>query len=614
MLSCRPRHVRSPNININRDPRWGRNQEVPSEDPLLNGEFGKLYTMGLQQGEDSRYTKVVVTLKHWDAYSLEDSDGFTRHNFDAKVSNFALMDTYWPAFRKAVMEGNAKGVMCSYNALNGRPTCTHPLLTKVLRDIWKFDGYVTSDTGAIEDIYAKHHYTANASAAVAAALRDGRCDMDSGAVYHDALLDAVNSGECSMDDVDRALYNTLKLRFELGLFDPIEDQPYWRINASSINTTYAQDLNMKITLESMILLQNHNNALPFKKGRKVAVIGPHINAQEALVGNYLGQLCPDDSFDCITSPLAAIEAINGMSNTVSAMGSGVLACTDASIQEAVNVAKDADYVVLLIGINDTIEAESNDRTSIDLPQCQHKLTAAIAHLNKTTAAVLINGGMLAIEQEKKQLPAIIEAGYPGFYGGAAIAKTIFGDNNHLGGKLPYTVYPADYIHKINMSDMEMTNSPGRSYRYYTGQPLWPFGFGLAYTTFSVQSPGPSASTFATGSNTSFSLPVHVVNTGKRTGDTVVQVYMAPVSLPHRSFSLKKQLIAFERVHLTPNQRLGVTIPLSADVFNMVDPVTGNVVSTPGSYRLVVSDGVAPTLRFSVSLHGDEVVVEKFPSV
>lgn len=184
----------SPNININRDPRWGRNQEVPSEDPLINGEFGKLYTKGLQEGEDSRYLKTIVTLKHWNAYSLEDSDGRTRHNFNAKISNFALQDTYWPAFKMSVMDGKAKGVMCSYNAVNGKPTCAHPLLAKVLRDEWKFDGYVTSDTGAIDDIYAKHHYAHNASAAVAVALRDGRCDMDSGAVYHDALLVAVRTG------------------------------------------------------------------------------------------------------------------------------------------------------------------------------------------------------------------------------------------------------------------------------------------------------------------------------------------------------------------------------------------------------------------------------------
>ena len=184
----------SPNININRDPRWGRNQEVPSEDPLLNGEFGKLYTQGLQEGEDKRYTKVVVTLKHWAAYSLEDSDGHTRHNFNANVSNFALQDTYWPAFRRSVVDGKAKGVMCSYNALNGKPTCAHPLLRKVLREDWQFDGYLTSDTGAIADIYMQHKYTHNAPSAVASAVRDGECDMDSGAVFAGALLKAVGNG------------------------------------------------------------------------------------------------------------------------------------------------------------------------------------------------------------------------------------------------------------------------------------------------------------------------------------------------------------------------------------------------------------------------------------
>jgi beta-glucosidase-like glycosyl hydrolase len=186
----------SPNININRDPRWGRNQEVPSEDPYLNGQFGTSYTVGLQKGksEDPRYIQAVVTLKHWDAYSLENSGGKTRHNFNAIVDNFTLADTYLPAFKETVTVGNALGVMCSYNSVNGVPTCASPFLNKVLRDTWKFDGYVTSDTGAVADIYKEHHYTKDGATASCAALKDGGCDIDSGSVYHGNLLAGVKAG------------------------------------------------------------------------------------------------------------------------------------------------------------------------------------------------------------------------------------------------------------------------------------------------------------------------------------------------------------------------------------------------------------------------------------
>jgi xylan 1,4-beta-xylosidase len=183
--------------------------KVPSEDPYINGQFGVGYTKGLQEGDDPRYVQAISTLKHWDAYSLEDADGFTRHDFDAQVSNFSLADTYWPAFKASVVEGGALGAMCSYNAVNGVPTCASPLLDSVLRGQWNFSGYVTSDTGAVSDIYQKHKYRSSGEGATCAALHDGGCDIDSGGVYHSHLLSGVQQGKCSMDDVKRALRRTL---------------------------------------------------------------------------------------------------------------------------------------------------------------------------------------------------------------------------------------------------------------------------------------------------------------------------------------------------------------------------------------------------------------------
>ena len=458
----------SPNVNIARDPRWGRNQEVPSEDPFINGVFGTAYTKGLQEGEDPRFLQAIVTLKHWDAYSLEDADGRTRHDFDAIISNFTLADTYWPAFKASVQEGKAHGVMCSYNSVNGVPTCANAFLDHVLRDEWGFDGYITSDTGAVADIYKNHHYSPTAEAATCAALRDGGCDLDSGSVYSPHLLPALAQGLCDMSDVKQALRRTLGLRFRLGLFDPIEDQPYWHVSKDAVNTTASQETNKRAARESMVLLQN-DGTLPLPKGKTIAVVGPHAKANAALVGNYLGQLCPDrvGSYTCIQTPFDAIAALNSPGAVTYSAGCDVTKAITGGVDAAVAACKAADSCVLALGIDEAVEGESHDRTEIDLPAPQHELAAAVLALKKPTAIFLLNGGMVGIEAEKASGAPIIEAFYPGFWGAEAIATTLFGDNENLGGKMPITTYPTSYLAQpsINMSNMAMEpvdGGPGRS--------------------------------------------------------------------------------------------------------------------------------------------------------
>jgi len=594
----------SPNINIARDPRWGRNQETPSEDPTLNGLFGKLYTKGLQEGEDSRYLKVVVTLKHWDAYSLEDADGFTRHNFNAIVSDYDLYNTYYPAFKTSIIDGGAKGIMCSYNALNGIPTCAHPNLTSVLED-WNFSGYITSDTGAIADIYQEHKYVSSGEEAACRAVVDGRCDINSGAVYHDSLLGGVKKGFCGMADVDRALYNTLKLRFELGLFDPIENQPYWHVSPSQIATPQAKDLNLLSALESMVLLKNEGKILPFPTGKSVAVIGPHSNAREALVGNYLGQLCPSNDFSCVQSVYEAIGEWNVGGSVSLHQGCGLTKNDTSGFPAAISAAKQADYVILVMGIDDSIEAEDKDRVSIDLPTIQHMLIDAIMQLKKPTALVLINGGMVAIEQEKQSVPAILEAGYPGMLGAEAIARTLFGKNDHLGGKLPYTIYPADYVNQVPMSYMGMepvsNGSPGRTYRYYKGPVIYPFGYGLSYATFEIESircmnlpPVPM------NSKDPVQLSVSIQNVGSITGDEVLMVYAQPTE--KHNTKLIKKLISFQRVHLEPQQKrtLSFDIPLSDLQFYDRENLSNDIL--PGLYTITITDGIQTTFLCPLSLY------------
>eukprot|EP01012_Entosiphon_sulcatum_P000917 TRINITY_DN1015_c0_g1_i1.p1 TRINITY_DN1015_c0_g1~~TRINITY_DN1015_c0_g1_i1.p1 ORF type:complete len:776 (-),score=129.23 TRINITY_DN1015_c0_g1_i1:44-2350(-) len=601
----------SPNININRDPRWGRNMEVPSEDPLIAGEFGKWYTKGLQEGRDSRYLQVVVTLKHWDAYSLEDSDGFTRHNFDAQITPYDLTTTYFPAFKTAVTEGNAMGVMCSYNSVNGIPTCASPFLTNVLRNQWNFTGYITSDTGAIGDIYqgSGHRYTKTAEEAVCKAIVDGSCDIDSGPEYWQHLHNATVLGYCAGADVDRALRHTLGLRFRLGLFDPIDNQPYWHVPISEVNTQQNQEASRLASLQSLVLLKNDAKTLPFPKGKTLAVVGPHFNETSALVGNYLGQLCPGndvDSMSCVEGVLQAFQRRNTGGQVHYAQGCSVTGTDTSGFAAALDAARRSDIVVIVAGLSTAVETEDHDRTTIDLPGVQSEFIQQIVALGKPTALVLLNGGIVALDKEKQTVPAILEAWYPGFYGADAIASAIFGDYNP-GGKLPVTVYPSNYINQIKMDNMNMTEAPGRSYRFYTGTPLWEFGFGLSYTTFTIQWQNTSGIEFS-DLNTEATVTAIVTNTGSVAGDEVVLAFMKPLKLANNvTDPTIKQLFGYQRVHLAAGEKTTVSFPVTAKTFKLAHLTTGDEVVHPGRYNVVLSNGVDAQVVKDVTLDFPQTV-------
>jgi beta-D-xylosidase 4 len=543
----------------------------------------------------------VVTLKHWDAYSLEDADGYTRHNFNAIISNFTLADTYFPAFKATVQNGSAMGVMCSYNSINGVPTCANQFLNNVLRKEWGFAGYITSDTGAVSDIYKQHNYTKDGKGATCAALKDGGCDINSGSVYSDNLLDAVSdpNEKCNMEDVKVALRRTLGLRFRLGLFDPIDNQKYWHVSPNVVQSEDHKIINHLATLESLVLLQNDPKlGLPFVKGKTVAVIGPHTNASAALVGNYLGQLCPNEEdisdLSCVEKPFDAIKRINIGGNTVSSPGCGLTTNITNGIENAINIAKEADYVVLMLGIDQSIEGESHDRQSIDLPSVQHDLATAILRLGKPSVMVLINGGMVAIEEEKSLAPSIVEAFYPGFYGATAIGETIFGDNQHLGGKLPITIYDKDYINQVKMTDMSFKphdGGPGRSYRYYTGKPLYSAFTGLSLTTFDLTTFNGDEKEFIifqAGDKSVFSpYSIKVTNTGTRAGDEVV--FMFASSSEINSDGLIRRLTGFERVHLLPGESKVVNFSITVNTLKRTNSI-GDIVSTPGDYVVSFTTG------------------------
>jgi len=355
------------------------------------------------------------------------------------------------------------------------------------------------------------------------------------------------------------------------------------------------------TLESMVLLKNED-ILPLQTGKKIVVIGPHGKARDALVGNYLGQLCPKDGFDCVQSPLEAITEFNKNGAVVFEQGCQINVNDTSGFAAALTAAKQADYIVLLMGIDQNIEAEDRDRASIDLPYIQHELIALLMKLNKPTVLVLLNGGMLAIQEEKSTVPAILEAGYPGMFGAKAIAMTLFGLNDHLGGKLPYTLYPADYVKQVKMSYMEMSPSPGvspgRTYRYYSGPTIYPFGYGISLTNFSL-----TPSVYYTATINSFSDvlagSITVKNIGNKIGDEVVMIFVKPQKQTNAPWLTK--LTQYKRVHLAPGESQTVAFQLSGKDFASAHDKDLEMVFVPGSYDVVFSNGVKEGVAFVVKV-------------
>lgn len=670
----------SPNININRDPRWGRAMEVPSEDPHLNARYGVAYAKNLQRGNDKRYLRAVATLKHWAAYSLEDVAGTntTRFNYDAEVSAFDLADTYFPAWKASVTEGGAKGVMCSYNALNGVPTCASQALNATLRGAWGFDGYVTSDSGAVMAIgdgvrdgkgkSAGHHYAKDEAEAVAMALAAGTdvnsdqtTDHSTSSAYIRQIPDGIASGAIPQEHLTSALVNSLALRFELGLFDPTDDQPYWHVPPEVVQAEAHVALSQRASAASLVLAANANGALPFKPGASLAVVGPHANATAALLGNYLGQVCNQGYGDtsCVESMGSALANRNLGADTAIATIPVAKAPAEGELEAAVKAAASADLVLLALGVDTTVEREGSDRTSLELPGMQMELVRRVAALGKSsTAAVVLCGGALALEELTALVPSVLVAFYPGQFASGAIADAVFGKASP-GGKLPVTFFKAGFVNESDFASMDMTLYPGRTYRYYVGKHLlWPFGLGLSYTSFALAGArwegGTAASAIVvrragkgalraaapavtaplsadgrSGAGRSATLRVALRNTGAIKGATVVQLYMRPAQsmldavasdrllrgVAHAVASLRRRLVAFRRVDLDAGEMSELAFAVDVDDLALVD-ASGNRVVVSGQYELDVEDGsgafVAGGVRVEVLGSQATVVLEKYP--
>ena len=375
--------------------------EVISEDPYWNAIYGTMFTLGLQNGSidtgyhDDNYYQVVTTLKHFAAYSLGGYQSFT---FNAIVSPYMFSDTYFPAFKYVINNANPRGIMCSYNAINGVPACLDSwLLNDTLRQKWGYTGYITSDTGAIKEAYKKHKYTSNLTQAVYDAL-NATCDIDSGhghyyatahdystgSPYTDQIPALVSSGKLPEKWVDKALHDSFRIRFELGLFDqPVTNQTFFNVPPNVENNPRHRELNLLATHQVMTLLKN-DGILPLdsSNGSKVyAIIGPHYNASSVMVGGYTGQVCREfGDYSCIPGIINGIEKYIDSSKIVYAEGCDVLCNSTAGFANATAVAKQADIIFLLMGLNNQVETEGIDRTNISLPGYQQDLAAKICNL------------------------------------------------------------------------------------------------------------------------------------------------------------------------------------------------------------------------------------------
>jgi beta-glucosidase len=560
---------RAPVINISRDPRWGRIQECYGEDPFLTSRIGVAYVQGLQ-GNDPKYLKVASTLKHFAVNNQERG----RTSLSADVPERMLHEYWLPHFKACVVEGGARSLMAAYNAINDEPCAVNRLLlTDILRSKWGFDGFVVSDLGGIAKLVRDHRITTKPQEAVARALLAG-CDYDD-EQYRDAIPVAVREGLVSEEIVDRSLARVLRVAFRLGVFDPPEMVPYSKINADVIDSPKHRELALKTEREAIVLLSNKDGFLPLKRSKvkSVAVIGPMADKPE--YGNYFGA-----APRCV-SPLQGLKnKLGDGAEVLYAKGCGVVGVAKpGDIDKAVETATRADVVILCLGTNGRVEAEGRDRSDLGLPGMQEKLLQAVCKANPKTILILFNAGPLSVKWARDNVPAIIEAWYPGEEGGNAITDVLFGDCNP-GGKLPYTVYES--VNQIP-PQTEYDITKGFTYMYNKGRPLFPFGHGLSYTTFSYSNLKMSSRSVPANGRLTVSLDVR--NTGDYAGNEVVQLYVRDVEC-----SVKrpiKELRGFERIHLKPDETKTVILTLPAENLAFYDVNLKTFVVQPGDFEVQI---------------------------
>lgn len=564
----------SPNVNIFRDPRWGRGHETYGEDPFLTSRMGVAFIQGLQgENED----QCDATAKHFAVHSGPEA---LRHTFDAVVSPKDMALTYLPAFRAAVEEGHVHAFMGAYNRVNGEAACASPtLLGKKLREEWGFDGYVVSDCGAIEDLYKNHRVAADEAEAAALAVNNG-CDLCCGWVFPH-LLEAVKRGLISEETINRSVERLLRARIRLGLLDeeePLTDAAYARVDSPEHH-----DKALKMARASLVLLKN-DSLLPLKEERiqSVAVIGPNADSRLALMGNYAGT--PSESYTILEGVRALLPGkrvyyAQGCSITGGSVEAGWGEPDSYRIAEALQAASMADAVIVVTGLNGEMESEdssdaigSGDKLDLELPQSQRDLIDALRTLGKPMTLINMTGSACVIPHEEA-FGAIVQAWYPGQMGGLAVAELLLG-RFAPSGRLPVTFYASTE----QLPPFEDYAMAGRTYRYFEGECAYPFGFGLSYNRYDYRDL--KAERRADGIHAT----VSVTNQGDLPGREAIQAYVswvAPVSaMPIR------QLAAIEQVALEPGETKEVALFIPESALRVCDDA-GEFHHHEGGIRLFV---------------------------
>lgn len=572
----------TPNINIFRDPRWGRGQETYGEDPYLTSRLGMAVVRGLQGPENSLYDKAHACAKH---YAVHSGPEWNRHSFDAEnIAPRDLWETYLPAFKDLVQKAGVKEVMCAYNRFEGSPCCNSDrLLMQILRDEWGYEGLVVSDCGAIYDFFeeGRHGTHKDKADASSAAVLSGT-DLECGDAYK-SLVDAVRQGKIKEADLERSVSRLLLARFKLGEMD--ETTPWDTIPDSVVNCRIHQALALRMAHESMTLLQNKNKLLPLKAGMTIALLGPNANDSVMQWGNYNGfpnhtvtllealrKRLPEDRLIYVPGALYADGFVPKHKREEMEQTKPLDA---ASLLKQVGR---ADVVIFAGGISPMLEGEEmkvnvpgfkgGDRTDIELPAAQRRLLKALKSAGKKVVFINFSGSAVGLEPETQICDAILQAWYPGEAGGTAVADVLYGDYNPA-GRLPVTFYK----NVGQLPDFQDYSMKGRTYRYFEGMPLFPFGYGLSYTTFA----------YGKAEVKDSCLLVPVTNTGSMDGDEVVQLYL---NRPDDTDGPRKTLRAFKRVHIPAGTTRMVSLPLTEETFNWWDPATNTVHPLAGSYKLL----------------------------
>lgn len=547
----------SPNINIYRDPRWGRGHETYGEDPVLTATMAESYIKGMQVGEDDRYIRAAACVKHAAAHSGPEG---IRHGFNSEVSDFDLYDTYLPAFEWSVKRADVEGIMGAYNMVNGVHSCgNYDMMTTLFRDKWGFNGYYVSDCGALADMHMFCLVTHTAVESAALALKSG-CDLNCGVVYLH-VLQAYNEGKVTEEDIDKAVIRLMATRMKLGMFDESceynKESDYRKIESKE-----HLDMAYDAAVKSVVMLKN-NGLLPLKKEeyRTIGVIGPNAESVRALEGNYNGTAT---KYHTILGGI--MDECGEDVRVLYAKGchlykDHIESCSEKydGFSEAVAVAENSDLVVMCLGLDSSIEGEegdanneygAGDKATLSFPGLQPELLQKITSLGKPVILVALAGGALDLNFASENCDTILYGWYPGSEGGKAVADIIFGKANPS-GKNPVTFYKSlDDIPAFEDYSME-----GRTYRYLTREPLYPFGFGLSYSEFEFSNPTVCGSF----EENDLCVKAAVKNVGRVAGEAVCEVYATYENEECKTPNCK--LCGFERIKLSVGEEKEVIVPI-----------------------------------------------------